>query len=486
MVESIAEAVRAHATQIPDRLCVADGKDSYSYGQIWEKVLSYAAFLHKKGLQGGDCVAVECTQDASFLICALACQLSGFVFVPVERKAAVGTIRMIVEEVSAKLYIYGTETQVDCPKIQMSALREESAGGRDDGNLPRKEAIAEILYTTGTTGKSKGIVLLNRNNVAVAENVLYGTEMKEDNVELVPLPLSHSHGLRTCYANLLNGSSVVLSNGVINVKGFFELMDTYRVTALDLSPSAAKVLLKLSRGHLGDYSGQIDYIEIGTATLDEDVKEELCRTFPASRLYNFYGSTESGRSCILDFNATRGKKGCIGMPTKNATFVVTDDEREPIQSSEARMGLFAIAGDMNMLEYYRAEELTKATMHRGYIYTNDIGYIAENGEVYLFGRKGSIINYKGIKIAPEEIETVAMKYEAVADCACVPQKDAIGGEVPKLYVAAAPGKPLVKQELMVFLSKHLEQNRMPKMIEIIDQIPRAANGKILRNRLTGQ
>ena len=340
-----------------------------------------------------------------------------------------------------------------------------------------------FLYTTGTTGVSKGIEVTHSNNIALAENVKYGTEMKADNIELIPLPLSHSHGLRCCYANLLNGSAVALIEGVSWVKRVFGLIEKYKVTAMDISPSALTVLHKLAGEKLLEISGQIDYIQVGTEALPEDVKEILISYFPSARLYNFYGSTESGRTCVLDFNKDRGRKGCIGKPTRNASFLVTDEKREPIESSAENMGLLATAGAMNMKGYWKQPELTEKIMQNGYIYTNDLGYIDEDGYVYMQGRKDDIINYKGIKIAPQEIEESVRKYEKITDCACVPKADKLSGQVPKLYVVVNDKENFQKKELFDFLKKYVDANKMPKEIEVIDEIPRTYNGKIHRMKL---
>ncbi|MBR5799530.1 MAG: AMP-binding protein, partial [Lachnospiraceae bacterium] len=294
---SIMDAVRYHALHTPEKLCVADGIADYSYLTMYEKAGAVATCLQNAGVKQGDRVTVECTQNAYYLICGLACQLLGAIFVPVENKVAIERLKEITASVEAALHIGQTEYQTENQFLDINVLFENlpADADMDEFSSYRDEnAIAEILYTTGTTGKPKGIMISNGNNVAVAENILYGTEMKKDSVELIPLPLSHSHGLRSYYAHLINGSSVVLADGVLKVKEIFELMDKYQVTALDLSPSAAKILLKLSKGNFSNYSDKIDYVQIGTAMLGEDVKEDMCRIFSKSRLYNCYGSTESG------------------------------------------------------------------------------------------------------------------------------------------------------------------------------------------------
>lgn len=484
MQESIVEIVAGQATKNPETFCIVDEREAYTYEKVWRLVRVIAGELQKLGLEKNDRVIVECTQDAYFLICNLACELLGIIFVPIEHKAAEERVKNILEDTDAKLFIYATEYDIPIKMIWIEALpwlQEEMAEALY--LFPKAEDTAEILYTTGTTGASKGIEITNRNNIALAENVKYGTEMKENNVELIPLPLSHSHGLRCFYANMLNGSTVVLTEGVTHVKHIFEIIEKYKVTAMDMSPSAVLVLDRLSKGKFTDISQQIDYIQVGTEALQERVKELLITTFPKSRLYNFYGSTESGRSCVLNFNKDRGKAKCIGKPTKNASFMVTNEERMPINSSKENVGLLASSGPMNMKGYWMQDGLTKKTMQGGYVYTNDMGYIDEEGYIYVLGRKDDIINYKGIKISPEEIEENVRKYKEVVDCACVPKEDNLSGQIPKLFIVVRDKEVFQKEDMFAFLKKYIDENKVPKELEIIDEIPRTYNGKIHRMKL---
>ena len=480
MYSSIVQAVQAHAQRTPNHLAVADAERVYTYQELAIAASQAAKVLREIGVEEKDAVLVECTQKASFLILDLACEQIGAVFIPLERKMTEARVCSIYEETKAKCVIAETVYEVAhffsltelSEKIEMQSHTWEA--------YEEKNPVAEILFTTGTTGQPKGIVISHRANLTIAENIQYGTQMTRQTVELVPMPLSHSHGLRTCYANFLNGSAVVLLDGVMNIALFFEMIEKFGVNALDLSPTLAKLLLKIARRGLVKYSQVIDYIEIGTAFLDDELKGKLKEIFPESRLYNFYGSTEAGRSCVLDFNQM-DFTGCIGYPSKNASFLIVDEEHNAIQSSRENPGLLAVCGPMMMDGYLGNEALTKTVLIDGVLYTNDLGYIDMEGRVYVLGRQDDVINYKGIKIAPDEIETVAMQYAGIKDCACIPVQDPVRGQVPKLYVMAAVNYS--EQELFAVLRNGLEATRVPVFIETIDQIPRSSNGKLQRKKL---
>ena len=484
MFHSIVEAAFHYAEVNPSKLCIADETENLTYKGFSNRIVTTAEKLKAEGIKSGDRIAVECTQDAQFLIFCLSCHLIGAVFVPLEKNASKERVGDIIEETEPKYFICKSDYEVSVPVLKVEEFcGEERETLKENMVFPKAEDVSEILYSTGTTGKAKGIVITNGNNVAIAENIVSGTQMKKDSIELIPMPMSHSHALRTCYANLLNGSSVVIIDGVMRVKKVFELIEKYKVTAFDFAPSGANVLMKLAKKKMKEYSDKIDFIEIGSAVLEEDLKEELCEVFPDSRLYNFYGSTEAGRSCILDFNKTRGKKGCIGRPTKNAEFMITDQNRNKIESHAENPGLLAIAGKMNMKEYFKAPELTKQVMENGFVYTSDLGYIDEEGLVYVLGRMDDVINYNGIKIAPEEIEAQVNKFPGVIDSACVPVKDELSGQIPKVFLSVENKDNFDETELLKYLSGVIDANKVPKKIEIIDQIPRTSNGKLLRRKL---
>ena len=281
MVRSIVEALAEYAKVQPDKLFLADGKVELTYLDAWKCVYGYAVHLRELGIRRGDHVVVRNSQNAQLVISQLAIQLVGAVFVPIEKNAADDRIAEIIEAVEAKLYLAAKQGEFSCKwetiKDVLSYKMDDAAEMRisesDDENgdsfrFPEPEETAEVLFTTGTTGKSKGIELTYESVIAVSENVIGSVEMKKDSVELIPVPLSHSHGLRRYYSNILNGGSVVIIDGVIFTKKFFEAIEKYHVTAIDLVPAALAALFKLSGDKLGEYADQLDYVQIQKKDLE--------------------------------------------------------------------------------------------------------------------------------------------------------------------------------------------------------------------------
>lgn len=488
MVKSIVEAVFKFAEKTPDKLCIADEKRTVTYLQYKEEIGRIATVLTNYGVKAEDRVVIEATQTISYLASQLAVQLIGAIFVPVERNCAWDKTQRVAAASEAKLIITQKENQPydDVVVLSMSKVSEESASAQEYKavDFPQSSDVAEILFSTGTTGKEKGIVITHDNNIALAENVIYGVEMKEDNVEMIPSPLNHSHGLRRYYGNMYMGATVVLFTSVMAVKLFFDMIDRYSVNSIDLVPTALTVLLKLSRDKFAEYKDVMRYIQFGSAPLSDADMKQIRSLLPNTRLYNFYGSTESGCICIYDFNTDCDKAKCIGHPAHNARLFVVDEDRNEITNSSAEnTGLLASCGRMNMKGYWRDEQETAQAMENGIIYSNDEAYFDEDGDIILLGRKGDVINTGGNKVAPDEIEEAARKHPSIADCGCIGVPDKFKGAVPKLFVQLKKGETFNPVSIRELLTENLEPYKVPASIVEIDQIPRTFNGKILRRVL---
>lgn len=486
MYSSVVQAVFSHAETKKDKICLADEKGQVTYGEYKSLILRYASELASLGVKRGDKVVIEASQSISFLAAALAVQLMGGVFVPVERNCAWDKTLRIALAAEAVLVI-------PLRNKEAGAVKHISLSDFDENALEKPElafyefsdedTVCELLFSTGTTGKEKGISITNGNNIALAENVMYGVEMEEDNVEMIPSPLNHSHGLRRYYANMVKGATVVLVTGVMNVIGFFAMMDKYGVNSMDLVPTALTVLLKLSKNKFADYKDVMRYIQFGSAPLSDGDKEIIRTLLPKTHLYNFYGSTESGCICIYDFNDGKDKPKCIGKPAYNAKIVIVDEERNEIVATEGNTGLLASFGKMNMKGYWKDEEETAKVMLDGGIYSNDEAYFDEDGDIILLGRKGDVINVGGNKVSPDEIEDAAKKLEGVEDCGCIGISDPLSGNTPKLFVQMKKGSAFDSVAIRAFLASELEPYKVPSVIEEIDLIPRSFNGKLLRRAL---
>lgn len=481
-MDSIVEVVLHHGRTNPDKLCLADDSHTVSYQEYCGLFGRMATVFKDLGVGSGVCVVVEAEQTIEYLATELAIQLAGGIFVPVEHNCAAEKIRDFAQRVRAAFIVssQGIENSISLMEI---CARAENAAVFCPQSLPKKEDVGEILFSTGTTGREKGIVLTHDNDIALAENAISGVKLKEDNVELILAPFNHSHGLRRYYANMLYGATVVMQSSVMNMKRMFEHFEQYHVNAIDLVPAGLHVLLELSGERLGDYDEQLRYIQFGSAPLRKEDKEKLKRLLPHVKMYNIYGSTESGITLVYEFNQKAEKVNCIGRPACNAELLVVNEEKAPIVSSADNPGFLAFRGRMNMKGYWDDEEETNKAMTEGVVYSNDMGYLDGDGDVILLGRQGDVMNVGGKKVSPMEIENVVNSLEGVADCGCVSIEDKSYGEVPKLFVQMKAGYSFDGRKIRKELMSKLEPYKIPHFIVEIAKIPRTYKGSLQRGKL---
>lgn len=482
-MESIEEYLSKFAKEAPNKLAVIV-KDTYtSYEQLWKEVQGLAYYLKTDcEVERGDRVVVKASQTLSYVISYFATHLAGAVFVPLEKNIPDNKAVEIIEETDAKIYISNIAIEKEGLRNiaikAVEALAETYFNSSWEYDFPSGIDSADIMYTTGTTGKAKGVEVTHSVLLATAENYISGFEIKRDNVIAVPGPMNHVNPLRKLYMSIMNGSTIVILNGLISMKAFFHALDEQGVTSLCLPPASLRTIWHFSQNKLADYAEQIDFVECSTAPVTESDKETLRKQLPKSRLYNNYGLSECGAMVMYDFNRYRSKgQGCVGVPMINSQVVIVDDERKEIISSKDNVGLIANKGPINMKGYWKAPEITSQVKENGYIYTNDIGYFDEEGFLYVIGRKNDTINVGGLKVEPTEVEEAAFLTGDIHECICVAVDDGITDSALKLLVVMKEGKKFDKKRIAGFLQKSLDAYKIPKIIEEINEVPKNYVGK---------
>ncbi|MGN0173070.1 MAG: class I adenylate-forming enzyme family protein [Acutalibacteraceae bacterium] len=481
MINSIVEAIKNNSISQPDKICLTDAKGQITYSEYYNLICKKATFLVKEGIKKGDKVIIKTSQSIEFLSTLHAVHLIGAIAVPLEKTVKSERVLEINSLVEAKCYFADKAVELDGVKIYTFSDFDLKIEPEQFNKLPNREDESTILFTTGTTGKSKGILMAHCADVAVAENVKFGTEMKKDNVEVLPMPFNHSFSLRRYYANMINGSSAVLLDGVIFINKFFEAFDKYSATSAGMAPSALSIIFRLSDDKISEYKDKIDYIQFGSSYMTDADKQRIRELLPNTRLYNFYGSTEAGCSSIIDFNRDNINPYDIGKPTVNSDIKFVDEDGNFVETDIDNPARLVTGGGMIMNEYYKEPELTSEILIDGYIYSNDLGYYDENGDIIMLGRMDDVIISGGQKISPFDIEDVCIKYEGVDDCAVIGVDDAVMGQIAKLFIVV--NDSYNENELVKFLSERLENFQIPKVIRIIDKIPKTYNGKALKREL---
>lgn len=478
---TIIEYIAQYACTQPDKLAVCELRRCVTYKEYWTNIKKIASAIIAAGVKSGDNVIIRNTQNIDFLTAFSAIQYIGAIPVPIEKTTGIQRISEIAQTADATTVI-SDELVEKFNFINLKALcKSIDEYDAYESDFPDAQSRSMILYTTGTTGASKGVIIKHINDVAISENVMYGTEMKKDNVEIIPMPLNHSFALRRYQSNMVNGSTVCLMDGVAFIGVLWKLMDKYHATSMALAPAALSMIFKLSGDRLAQYNEQIDYIQLGSAPLQEHDKNKLIELLPDKRMYNIYGSTEAGCASILNFNG-KNTFGSVGNPTINSKLRFLDSNGNISDTATAENpALLLWGGDIVMEGYYNSPELTAETLCNGYVKTHDLAYIDQNGHCVLVGRADDVINFGGSKISPIEVENCILDFPFISECVYSSQADELTGEIPVLLIIPKDGYS--QEALESFMIEKLEGYKVPKKIIIVDSFPKTFNGKILRREV---
>ena len=371
IIEKVYELSQSH----PDKVAVIADNREVCYGELFRLVSGYCHFLWSIGVKKGDIVIVKASQTTEYVVAYLAIHLSGAVVVAVEKNAPSIMIDDIANRMNASVIITNQLRFRDVV-LENHRIMDCANNYFFDNNeflFPDVDTISDIVFTTGTTGKSKGVMLTHQALIATAENLIYGCGYTSNTVVIVPGPLNHSNAIRKLQVSLYCGGAIYLLNGILSIESFYKALDySHGRIGCCLPPSMVRKILQMSGNRIGEYDGKIDFIESASSPLPEVDKEKLCQLLPHTRLYNNYGSTESASACMYDYNQRKGMRNCVGKVLPNSKIYIVDENKNIIDSSNKIIGLIACAGAVNMVGYYNDENATKEVMNDGIVYTNDI------------------------------------------------------------------------------------------------------------------
>lgn len=479
MTQSVVEEILKHGAAAPERNALADGISCLTYKQLADKIRGAAECLKQQGLCRQDMVGIVAEVNVAYVIGYFAIHLAGGIAVPIDKASPEVSVKRILEEVTLK-FVIGLETVQN--GIAFKELTEHESERWEDA-MPLAEDVSDIFFTSGTTGKGKGVVLIHKNIVGGARNIIAGSGKDAEDVELITPPLNHAYGFGTVRAILLAGGMAVLQDGCGSIKQLYMNLQKYHCRSMILVPAALKMLYKQFGNEIDKLLGNLSYIELGSSVLETDYKKIFMELLPNTRLCINYGSTESSRTVYNEINARPDKIESIGKAVENVQVRIVDEEGNEIQSSPTHTGRLIFYGDMNMKEYYHAPELTQEVLKAGWFYTNDIAYIDEENYIYLLGRANDVINIGGEKVSAFEIENALRKLSGIRACACImgEDKDGILGEIPVLLYTAEG--EIAPEDVREHMEKELELYKLPKIYKKLEEFPLNAMGKVDKKKL---
>ena len=479
------------------------GGKVYSYGELEEITARYAGFIRSLGVQPGDRIAVQVEKSAEALFLYLACLKAGAIYLPLNSAYQEGEIDYFLGDAEPKIFVHQPKSESWALPIcerrgvahrfilpaegeevkpqQISASWHENASKSAPmlEFVPRAEDdLAAILYTSGTTGRSKGAMITHRNLSSNAKTLHAYWGFRPGDVLLHALPLFHVHGLFVaCHTALMNGSKMIF-HAKFDAKAALAALP--RATVFMGVPTMYVRLLGEASFNT-DVCRHIRLFVSGSAPLLAETFQEF-RERTGHTILERYGMTETG---MITSNPLEGERigGTVGFPLPDISVRVMGDDDKVCAPDE--IGHLQVKGPNVLPGYWRLQEKNKEEFTAdGYFKTGDVGKIDGKGYVSIVGRSKDLVISGGYNVYPKEIELLIDEMAGVAESAVIglPHPD-FGEAVAAVVVMSASGVAPVEGEIIAALKGKLAAFKVPKRVFIVDDLPRNAMGKVQKNEL---
>src|SRR5215211_2411372 len=490
---SIAEAFVRNAERAPEKLCLRYEGEEISYQGMRERAEGFDAGLAAWGLRPGERVALFLGNHPDLLAAYVGTHLAGGVVVPVNTQYRRGELRHIFGDAGVRLCLTDEErkselerTREDLPKLEavIEAVPgfEDFLGETHSLEMPRGEDLAVIAYTSGTTGRSKGAMLLHRNLVANAEAVCEAWHWTSEDTLLLALPLFHTHGLMVgAHGTFLVGSGAELHRK-FDAAAAYDALLRGRVTMFFGVPTMYTRLLR-EAGAREERPPPIRLYVSGSAPLSPQAFEDFGRLF-GERILERYGMTETVMNLTNPYDGER-KPGTVGRPFPGQEARVVDVEtREPLADGE--IGEIEVRGPNVFPGYWNRPDATEESFDEdGWFATGDLGSVGEDGYFIISGRAKELIISGGYNVYPREVEEALEGCPGVSAVAVVGLPDEeFGEQVAAAVVRNDPG--LTEEGVKDFLKDQLASYKKPRQVAFVDELPRNALGKVLKHEVRDQ
>lgn len=339
------------------------------------------------------------------------------------------------------------------------------------------EAEAAILYTSGTTGKPKGVLLTHGNLMSNVYATDHHTRMSPEDRLICYLPLFHCFGQNFIMNAAFNaGATLILHERFVPD----EIQDSLRSNRISMFFGVPAVYVRLlAAPDLENYLGSVRYFFSAAAAMPVEIARRWRQRF-GHPIYEGYGLTETSPFASYNHDFSY-REGSVGTPIENVEMRILDENGRELQPGET--GEIAIKGPNVMKGYYRRAEETAEVLREGWFLTGDIGRMDDDGYFYLVDRAKDMVNVSGFKIWPREVEEVLMQHPALSEVAVVGVPDRVSGEAVKAFAVLKENAKAAEQELIEFCRARIAVYKAPRQVEFIGALPKNPSGKILKREL---
>jgi acyl-CoA synthetase (AMP-forming)/AMP-acid ligase II len=506
--DSIGEVALKNASLFGDRLAFQDDSSSISFRSLAQRMRALCNGLRELGLKPGDRIAFLCKNRIACIELFLAAEM-GIVVIPINWRLTPNEIAYILQDSRPTVFL----TEAHYAEVASEVVEAQSSiryryvfdAAKRDGWLdyddlflsdepqrhqtsrPRREDPACIVYTSGTTGKPKGAVLSHGALLASSDRIAYEMlELGPDDVTIAVMPLFHVGGMWFhCFPSFAAGATTILQSTFRPEKVLSAIVD-HEVTNIHLAPTmVGDILDEPKTANAAEYLKRVFYAAspMPGATLNKAMKQ-----FPKSKFYQSYGSTEAGPICWLspdDHVHSTGERARIltscGRAFDEVSVRLIADSGNLAEPGE--IGEIEVRSAAVMSEYWQNPNATHETLRENWLATGDLGWIDEDGYIYIADRKKNMIISGGENVYPIEVENVLLELPEIAEVAVIGAPDDRWVERVVACVVLCHGSSITSQDIIAHAKKNLSGYKCPKEICFLSGLPKNAAGKVVKRNL---
>ncbi len=495
---TVHETVRWHARVRPDHAAVRCGATTVTYGELDRRSNRTAHAMHRSGIEPGDRIAYLGKESERYYEILFSCAKAGAVLVPINWRLTSAEVRHILLDSGAALLFADDEflgrsasLKAELPRLReivpLTALPDWRAA--DDTDLEPQwtdeQPVAQV-YTSGTTGNPKGVVLAHRSFFAVKralrEHGLDWIDWRQDDVSLIGIPGFHVGGLWWSIQGFSAGITMVSVPLFVGHEAV-KLVRELGVTTACVVPAQMQMMLAPPRPTRASFTS-LRKVVYGGAPISEALLARCLDTFDCE-FAQIYGLTESGNTAIClppeEHVVGGARMQAAGHPYPGIDVKIIDDDGAELPVGE--VGQVCLRTPAAMVEYWGLPDATASTLVDGWLHTGDAGYLDDEGFLFIRDRIKDTIIVAGENVYPAEIENAVGAHHAVLEAAAVGVPNRHWGEVVHLFVVPRAGETVTGRELTAFLRGRIADFKIPSTFETIAALPRNPSGKILRREL---
>ncbi len=499
LIEMLEESARRYS----NRVALIFERRRVSYRKLTEAVSRLATGLIKLGIKPGEKIGILLSNSPEYVISYFGGLKAGAVIAPLNTFLKTEELRYILADSGVKFLITSSDflemmnqLRIRVKSLEKIIIVDKKISGTISfeellASLPLKsgpvllpEEVALLLYTSGTTGHPKGVMLTHQNLLSNTLSCARAIRISKRDNFICLLPMFHSFTFTVCILVPLSaGGRVTIVASVRPFKKVIKNILINRVTVLVGIPALYNLLVNFNLPRLFflfRFLNPLHFCISGAASLPVEVLARFEKKFRLPLLEG-YGLTEA--SPVVSFNPLKGirKPGSVGLPLPEIEVKVVDKTGKKLLAGE--VGELLVKGANVMKGYYNQPEETGGVLREGWLATGDLAKIDQDGYIYIVERKKDMVNVRGLNVYPREVEEILYHHPAVAEAAVIGIKDEEKGEVPIAYIALKEGEKIAEKELLSFCRERIVSYKVPRRIIFKTSLPKTITGKILKKEL---